>query len=357
MRVYPKDFRLLGLLALVLVAEFSYTGVAAYWQAREAIRQALVQQSMPLAGELIHTRIRAAALTEPPTILDPQVNTWLTIEAVDTQNAGPASQLHYFVDATGRMLAGGHAMRDTVGLQQIADRILNRDPAPRRLEYRQGQAPILVNSRYLPELDWYLIVERNLHDETSGAWRQLILSLIAGVAATLLMLALALWGATRYQRRFARMAASDPLTGLANQQSFAILLEQAVRDMQRSAQPLCLIQFEIDDLDAVMAREGHLSGEHVLYTVAQLTNTLVRSNDIVARWSSNTIIVLLRDCPLEVALRTDETLCCAVAEHPFGLASPIAIRTGVVACEPAETPSALLQRAEVAMRLAAPSQG
>ena len=208
---------------------------------------------------------------------------------------------------------------------------------------------MLLSSRYLPEMDWYLIVERSLDEETRRARRLLVLSLAIGGGAILLVLALVAWGATLYQPRAARMAANDPLTGIANQHSFEILLDQAVRDMQRSSQALSLIRFEIDRLDTVMDTDGHLLGEHVLYTVAQLANGVIRSNDIIARWSGVGFVIMLRECSLDVATRTAQTLLEAVAAHGFDVSLSVTISAGVAECALEELPVSLLERAQRAL--------
>jgi diguanylate cyclase (GGDEF)-like protein len=346
MRTSPKEYRLLTGLGLMLAAGFAGIAIAAYLNTVNTLRTTLQRETLPLTGDLISAQIRASKPEVPLTFDDALVNNWLAPFAADVRRPG---RRVYFTDATGKLPGDGYALRDTTGVQLIADRILNRNIKPTSLTYEAGPSTILLSSRYVPELDWYLIVEGNLTLETARSKRLLLLSLAIGAACTLFGLLLVAWGAGRYQQRIVRLAAADPLTGLANQQSFEILFDQSVRDMQRTANALSLIRFEIDALDRITDAEGHLHGEHVLYTVAQLANRVIRSNDIMARWSGAGFIILLRDCPLEVAQRAAETLRNAVATHGFDVATQITISAGVAECGLEELAVSLLARADQAL--------
>jgi hypothetical protein len=81
----------------------------------------------------------------------------------------------YFVDTAGTLVLSGKTMRDghgnihqLPGVNAIADQIVNHRSEPTHLSYQLGRAQILVNSRFIPELGWYLVVEQNVADEVKS---------------------------------------------------------------------------------------------------------------------------------------------------------------------------------------------
>ena len=70
--------------------------------------------------------------------------------------------------------------------------------------------------------------------------------------------------------RFARLARTDGLTGLANRRGFDEDVEAAVDEARRGATRLSLVLIDLDHLKAVNDRHGHLEGDAVLCRFAQL---------------------------------------------------------------------------------------
>ncbi len=235
----------------------------------------------------------------------------------------------YFVDAQGAIVLDGKSTKqvpgsidDLPGMRDIAANVLNRNTTPTQLEYRLDNASVLVNSRFIPELGWYLVVEQNIADDVRPVQWVFIFNLAISAAVILLVLVIMLFRINRYQRRLKHIAATDSLTNLMNRQTFEILLQQSLLDVKRSGRPLSVILFDIDRLKDVNGHHGHSSGDQVLSTIAQLGRDEVRENDIIARWNGKEFVILLRDCPLESAYRVAEKLRDAIAGYDFALTDP-----------------------------------
>lgn len=265
----------------------------------------------------------------------------------------------YFVDAKGGIVLSGKSMqkvrgslRETPGMRDIADRIINGKTTPTLLEYSLDKATMLVSSRFVPELGWYLLVEQNVTDDVKPVQQVFALNLAISAFVTLLVLVITLIAVNHYQRRLERVAATDSLTALLNRQAFEILLRQAMLDAERSSRPLSLVLFDIDFFKEVNDRHGHLSGDHVLSAIAQLGREAVRENDIVARWGGEEFVILLRNCALENAFRLADKLRAAIAAHDFALPPPSAAITasfGVAEYLSKESEAGLFARADKAL--------
>jgi diguanylate cyclase (GGDEF)-like protein len=235
----------------------------------------------------------------------------------------------YFVDPQGAIVLAGKSgssaaatLQARPGMREVAAQALNGGSKITALDYRLSGETILVNSRFISELKWHLVIEENLTRPMQPIRAALLMGLGIGAIVIMLALAIVLFTTSRDQKRMERMASIDPLTGLLNRQAFEIVLEQSMLDVKRSGHPISAILFDIDSFQQVNDKHGHLAGDQVLRTIAQLARRVVRDNDIITRWSGTEFLILLRECPLEIAVGVAEKLRHAIASQDFGLSSP-----------------------------------
>lgn len=79
------------------------------------------------------------------------------------------------------------------------------------------------------------------------------------------------------------LAATDPLTGLANRRRAISVLDKAIVRARRYAQPLSLVVFDIDHFKAVNDTYGHPVGDRVLQRLAEIALGQARAGDLVGR--------------------------------------------------------------------------
>ncbi len=265
----------------------------------------------------------------------------------------------YFIDRDGAIKMTGKSMKDVhgsitalPGVSTIAKDILNRSSTPTRLEYQHNGTTVLMSSRFIPELDWYLLVEQSISDNVKPIEHVFIVNIIISAIVTLLILALTLFAVNRYQRRLLAIAGTDSLTGLLNRQAFEIVFQQAILDSERRGSPLSTILFDIDFFKLVNDNHGHLAGDRILQKIASLTKEAVRESDIVTRWGGEEFLVLLQDCPLAQATAIAEKLRHIIASHDFelpGSALSLTASMGVAEYENRETLNSFFARADTAL--------
>ncbi len=263
----------------------------------------------------------------------------------------------YFTDQSGEITLANPAeqnlrgsIRDLPGLSSIAGQILGGTAKPVQLMYTRGGDTIQVNSRFIPELHWHLIVEQDEAEAIRPFTRLLGVNLAVSTLATVLVLGLTFLTVNRYQRRLEHVAMTDPLTGIANRQMGESLLDQAFKDVRRTHQTLSLLLFDIDHFKRINDRHGHPAGDAVIRTVAQLARNAVREGDVVARWGGEEFLVLLKECKLEEALEVAEKIRAAIASHDFGLsAEPVTVSLGATQRTPNELWAAFVARSDKAL--------
>ncbi len=263
-----------------------------------------------------------------------------------------------FVDRNGMLQLYGRDydarqpdIRQRPGIAAIADALLATEQGS--FEYRRDGQTFFVNSRFIPDLDWYLLVEQNGTAALASAQRTLVTSLGVGAAATLVVGWLCALLVRRSHRRLETLAATDPLTGLLSRLAFAVVFAQAAERARREPKPMALAFFDIDHFKAINDTHGHAVGDRVLAMVAERLQAAVRGGDALARWGGEEFLLLLEDCDLDAAAAVAEKARAAVAGAPRALADggalALTLSAGVAERRPGEDAAALIARADAAL--------
>jgi diguanylate cyclase (GGDEF)-like protein len=219
----------------------------------------------------------------------------------------------YFVDRSG--LIKSHAdetlidrvnIRTQPGLGAVAQTLLSTDQGS--LVYNGADGRIFLQYRYIPELDWTLLVEQPERAALAPLRLTLHRNLAASALITLLVLLISAYAIRHFQARLERMATIDKLTGLYNRQTFELLFEAAIANAKRGRQPLSLILYDIDLFKRINDTLGHLAGDAVLKQIARVIARDRRDSDLIARWGGDELVILLPGCDIDAARRIAEQL-------------------------------------------------
>ena len=149
-------------------------------------------------------------------------------------------------------------------------------------------------------------------------------------------------------------ATRDELTGLANHRRFQQALAHETAVANRSGGPLALAIVDLDDFKAVNDSHGHLQGDLVLKSVAEVLRNISRSSDEPARYGGEELAVILPGTDLDGACTVAEAIRAAVeklaVELPGGGVLKVTVSVGVSALEGGVTdPASLIDAADVAL--------
>lgn len=98
-----------------------------------------------------------------------------------------------------------------------------------------------------------------------------------------------------------RMAVLDPLTGLFNRTYVLEQLEMAISRFNRKQIESSIILCDIDDIIRVNNQFGHNIGDKIIRQVGIELSKKKRNQDIIARYSGDSFLILLPDTELEGA--------------------------------------------------------
>lgn len=91
----------------------------------------------------------------------------------------------------------------------------------------------------------------------------------------------------------AKMALTDPLTGVANRRAFMDQAEIEVARHHRLSAPFAVLMLDIDHFKSVNDNLGHSVGDQVLCAIAAVGGVTLRAGDLFARYGGEEFIALL----------------------------------------------------------------
>jgi diguanylate cyclase len=150
-------------------------------------------------------------------------------------------------------------------------------------------------------------------------------------------------------------ALADGLTGLANRRGFDIALSTSLAGLGADERGPSLLIADIDHFKHVNDRYGHLFGDKVIRSVAQILMGSVKGRDTAARYGGEEFIVLLPNTPLDGAQALAEQIRSTIENCRIRrldnqeYIESITLSFGVARHLPGEAADDLLTRADAAL--------
>ncbi len=314
--------------------EMTLDAVAAYRQAVEQTQLHLFSL-FPRAGQAQQPALRhiLQKLDSSPPALAATVNPWSAAlrafaQDAETSRAHDLAMVRELLAILARAAEDsiGQAHASTAGFEKLSQNLEQLSAAPNLETLREGL------SHHMGDLRAYVLQIVADHERST--------SLLTTEMAS-------------YEGRVAELealAATDPLTGIANRRAFEAALAAAVA----SDVNLSLLMFDLDGFKGINDRLGHEAGDQVLCHFARALRDEIRPQDLAARLGGDEFIVILH-CPLAGAFRRgNQILHRLESRHEVSingrsLAVPIRASIGVVEHREGENAAALLRRADEAM--------
>lgn len=168
-------------------------------------------------------------------------------------------------------------------------------------EYTNNEGKkVFANIRYIPELNWYLVVEEA--EQTQTKLRQsLFFNLATAVLMTLLLMLLmkVLFG--KYHDSLHNMATRDWLTGLFNRQACDDILQNLMLKSNTTTQPLSVLLLDVDHFKKINDNFGHANGDIVLKAIAKTINDSIGKQNYSCRWGGEEFLVILPKTDIKTA--------------------------------------------------------
>ncbi len=138
----------------------------------------------------------------------------------------------------------------------------------------------------------------------------------------------------RLEDELRRLAAQDPLTGLANRRELERLTRLELQRAARHGHEVAVLVLDVDRFKAINDARGHQVGDVVLLELARRVRAVARGIDLVARLGGDEFVLVLPETGLEGGRAFAERLVAAVRAEPVAVGSErltVTISIGVAA--------------------------
>lgn len=151
------------------------------------------------------------------------------------------------------------------------------------------------------------------------------------------------------QRRFRNLAEQDRATGLLNKTAFQELGGRALAAEPKDLKAMLIL--DLDNFKGVNDRLGHLTGDAVLHSAADVLAKSFRKTDLVARFGGDEFVVLMSGLPSHNMVRKKamEVIKMIAATSARELQIGVGASVGIAYFEEGDTMRTLLARADQAL--------
>ncbi len=105
------------------------------------------------------------------------------------------------------------------------------------------------------------------------------------------------------------LAATDPLTGLANYRRLSETLESEIKRSDRTARAFAVLIFDLDGLKQINDSHGHQTGNRALCRLADIFRFSSRSIDTAARYGGDEFAIILPETGAKEAAAVGRRIC------------------------------------------------
>ncbi|SMF05979.1 sensor domain-containing diguanylate cyclase [Desulfovibrio gilichinskyi] len=256
-----------------------------------------------------------------------------------------------------KKLIGNINIKNIPGFKNIADDVLamNRTSSS-MFKYKVDGESVHLTARFIPEFNWFLIVEQKENAAMMAARNNFIRTLGSGALVTLLIIILSIITINHFQSRLEAQANTDPLTGVANRRSFEKRIDAAMNSQLKTGRPFSLVLMDLDGFKVINDTCGHNEGDRLLKEISKVINSSIRENDFCARWGGDEFIVLVSGDLAQATLiaerirnSIERTIVCEDVAQAISFEMQVTVSCGITQYLTGDTLDSLTSRADKAM--------
>ncbi|WP_417760192.1 diguanylate cyclase domain-containing protein [Shewanella sp.] len=226
----------------------------------------------------------------------------------------------YFVDAEGTVVLQSHAshlssLAQREGISEIYPKLFQQES--NSYHFYDSEGKVYLHMRLVEEFGWYIVVEERENSSQTRLFLQFLINIGIALVVTAIVLLVSLLTQSGFQRRLARAASFDPLTGASNRRAGEAIFS-TMRKHSHSL-PIALMLVDIDHFKQINDSHGHEVGDQMLMRLVEHCRRHVRESDIICRWGGEEFVMLFAQCEQVKANELAERIRQGVEQLAFNL--------------------------------------
>jgi diguanylate cyclase (GGDEF)-like protein len=114
-----------------------------------------------------------------------------------------------------------------------------------------------------------------------------------------------------------KLALMDKLTATFNRMKFDTIIQKEMERAARYIKPLSLIMFDIDHFKKINDKYGHLAGDDILKSIANIAKKHIRKADYLFRWGGEEFMILAPETGSIQAASSAERIRISLEQYTF----------------------------------------
>jgi len=94
-------------------------------------------------------------------------------------------------------------------------------------------------------------------------------------------------------KKVEELAMVDSLTGINNRYYFNEILRQETEKVRRYKRSMCLLMMDVDNFKVINDTFGHITGDRILRSIADILRVSVRESDFLARFGGDEFVIIM----------------------------------------------------------------
>ena len=262
----------------------------------------------------------------------------------------------YMVDESGLVQAHSDMniiekrnIRTSFGIERIAESILSSKEETLDTHYEGEHGNILLTSRYIPNIRWYIIVEQDESVSLQIVRRMLIRTILIGIFTSILALIISIRVVNKYNQSLKDYSRLDHLTQVGNRLELDQKLQSEFANCQRFGETLSILMIDLDNFKDINDTYGHSCGDETLINFTKLVSSCKRPTDSFGRWGGDEFLLVLPKATGDEGVAIGNQLRSRVAENDALAQYQVTISVGVAELKVGDTMESLLSRTDKAL--------
>lgn len=241
-------------------------------------------------------------------------------------------------------------LNEMEALKNYKDAITAKDA--NMFEYEKNSDDYIMQTKYIPELGVYLMVEACVDDFSYKARNVFYFNLAISLFFTVIFALIIIYILKNYHKKLEKLADFDELTNIPNRRKFNEDFERLFSLHQRDGRPISLLFLDIDNFKSINDNIGHHAGDEVLRKTSKILRKNTRKTDLLARWGGEEFIIALINTNINDAFDISQKIREAIAQDQElkNITSySVTASFGLTACSNTDSIDSIISRADDAM--------